>query len=112
MLTPEEIPLLWRVDRREYIANIYRFQDGELVLEAHDFDVPGWQDGHEEQTAPRLLAALERGGRAWGAFDGDTVAGMSAIPTGEVAHALEGLLEGTLPRSPLESEPWARAPRS
>ena len=79
MLTPEEIPLLWRVDRREYIANIYRLQDGELVLEAHDFDVPGWQDGHEEQTAPRLLAALERGGRAWGAFDGDTVAGAVVV---------------------------------
>ena len=73
-LTRDEISLLWRIDRREYIRNIYRLQDGELVLEPHDFEVPGWSRGNQESTTPRLLAALSRGGTAWAVFDRDVVA--------------------------------------
>jgi GNAT superfamily N-acetyltransferase len=78
-LTRDEIDLLHRIDRREYIANIYRLEAGELVLEAHDFDVPGWPPGHEESTIPRALAALDRGGKAWAALDGDLVAGAAVV---------------------------------
>ena len=78
-LGPQEISLLWRIDRREFIANIYRARGGELVLEAHNFDVPGWKEGHEAEVRPRLLAVLERGGRAWAAFDGDIVAGGAVV---------------------------------
>jgi hypothetical protein len=40
-LERHEIPRMWEIDRREYIANIYRLRDGALVLEPHNFDVPG-----------------------------------------------------------------------
>ena len=85
LLAAEELPLLWRVDRREYIPNIYRLEGRDLVLEPHNFDVPGWQEGHQESTMPRLLVALERGGIAWAAFDGEIVAGgavVDVVPVG------------------------------
>jgi predicted N-acetyltransferase YhbS len=75
LLTRDELPLLHQIDRREYIANIYRLTDGELVLEPHNFDVPGWPPGHEEETMPHVFEAFDRGGEAWAAFDGEVIAG-------------------------------------
>ena len=79
LLERREIPLFWRIDRREYIANIYRLRGGELVLEPHDFDVPGWPPGHEASTAPRLEAAVDRGGQAWAVFDGESIVAGAVI---------------------------------
>ena len=78
-LTQDELPCLWAIDRGEHIANIYRLQDGELVLEARDFDVPGWPPGHEESTAPRLREALQRGGFAWAVIEGGNVVAGSVV---------------------------------
>ncbi len=41
-LTRAEIDGIWMIDRREHIARMYRLADGELQLEAHEVDVPGW----------------------------------------------------------------------
>ena len=38
-LQREEIPLVWQIDRREIIRNIYHLRDGELVLVPDYFDV-------------------------------------------------------------------------
>jgi GNAT superfamily N-acetyltransferase len=70
---------MWEIDRREYIPNIYRLRDGVLELEAHNFDVPGWPPGEQQTYLPRLLAALDRGGFAWAAFDGDVIAGGAVL---------------------------------
>lgn len=79
MLAERELALLWTIDRREYIANIYRLHGDELVVEPHHFDVPGWQAGQEAATTPRLHEALGRGGEAWAVFDGDTLVGAAVI---------------------------------
>ena len=81
LLRTEELPRLWTIDRREFIESIYRLQDGQLVLEPHDFQVPGWPPGNQEGALPRLVAALGRGGLAWGAFNGETVAGGAVVDT-------------------------------
>jgi GNAT superfamily N-acetyltransferase len=73
-LQRHEIPRMWEIDRREYIANVYRLRDGALVLEKHDFKVPGWPPGRREEVTPIFYAALDRGGCAWGAFDRDVIA--------------------------------------
>ena len=78
-LTRDEIDLLHRIDRREYIANIFRFEGGGLVLEAHNFDVQDWPPEHEESTIPLVLAALDRGGKAWAVLDGEMVAGAVVV---------------------------------
>jgi len=72
-LTGPEVPRVWTIDRREHIAGIYRLRDGQLVLEPHDFEVPGWKPGQEEETTPRLLALVARGGSASAFYDGDTL---------------------------------------
>jgi GNAT superfamily N-acetyltransferase len=86
LLLRSEIPVLWQIDRREYIANIYRLTDGKLVLEPHNFDVPDWPPGEREHQTPLLEACFDHGGRGWAAFDGETIAG---------AAVLEGKLFGS-----------------
>jgi predicted N-acetyltransferase YhbS len=78
-LERQELPRLWEIDRREYIASIYRLVDGALVLDRHDFEVPGWAPGNREHQEPILLDCLEHGGSAWGAFEGDVIAGGAVL---------------------------------
>ena len=87
LLARDELPLLWRIDRREYIANIYRRQGNELVLEVHNFDVPGWPPGEQETYLPLVQAALDRGGFAWAAFDAETIAGSAVVDVKPVGVA-------------------------
>jgi GNAT superfamily N-acetyltransferase len=87
LLARHEISLIWGTDRREYIANIYRLQDGALVLEPHNFDVPGWKPGAEEATTPRLLTILDRGGEAWAVFDASSIAAAVVTDTRPVGTA-------------------------
>jgi hypothetical protein len=44
------------------IDNIYRFENGTLVLRPHHFDVPGWPPGAAEKSTPILLDCFDRGG--------------------------------------------------
>ena len=86
-LTVEEVPRVWTIDRREYIANIYRRQDGELVLEPHDFEVPGWRPGQEESDGARFVAVLARGGVAWAVLDEDAVVAATVVDVKPVGAA-------------------------
>jgi mutator protein MutT len=79
LLARDEITRLWEIDRREFIENIYRMQDGKLVLEPHNFDVPGWPPGHQEEAMPELLDCFDRGGTFWGAFESDALAGAAVL---------------------------------
>ena len=42
LLQREEIPLIWQIDRREIVENIYHLREGRLVLEPDYFDIQGW----------------------------------------------------------------------
>lgn len=74
-----EIPLIWTIDRAEYIENLYRLQDGELVLEPHNFAVTGWPPGEADIYLPILLETFERGGYFDAAFDGERLAGLAVV---------------------------------
>ncbi len=88
----EELSLLWTVDRREFIDYIYRLQDGNLVLEPHHFDVPGWPADSKDRESPRHVEALGRGGIAWGAFDGESLVGGAVVDT-RLVGAREDLVQ-------------------
>jgi GNAT superfamily N-acetyltransferase len=91
-LRRDEIELIWTIDRREHISNIYRLVDGELRLEPHDFDVPGWHPDNVARTTPLLYKMDDRGGRFFAAFDGDALVGVSVLDTvarGEGADLLQ-----------------------
>jgi predicted N-acetyltransferase YhbS len=65
----EEIKHVWNIDRSEVIENIYRLENGVLVLRPQHIDVPGWPPGEAEKYTPILLDSFDRGGWFHGLFD-------------------------------------------
>jgi len=78
-LEREEVPLVWQIDRREVIHNIYNLHDGELVLVPEYFDVQGWPPGEVEHYTSVLLDCFDRGGTFWGAFEDGTLVGTAIL---------------------------------
>ncbi|HET9587709.1 MAG TPA: GNAT family N-acetyltransferase [Anaerolineales bacterium] len=78
-LQREEIPLVWQIDRREIVENIYYLQNGKLVLKPDYFDIQGWPPGGPEQYTPILLDCYDRGGTFWGAFENDALVGVAIL---------------------------------
>jgi len=74
-----EIPLIWQIDRREIVQNIYRLTNGGLVLTPDYFDIQGWPPGEAELYTPILLACYDRGGTFWGVFEADTLVGVAIL---------------------------------
>lgn len=79
LLHRDEIPLIWQIDRREVIENIYYLRDGKLVLEPEHYQMQGWPPGEAEQYTPVLLDCYDRGGFFWGAFENDLLTGVSVL---------------------------------
>lgn len=79
LLQRDELPLIWQIDRREVIENIYYLREGKLILEPEHYDVPGWPPGEAEQYTPLLLDCYDRGGTFWGAFENDQLVGVSIL---------------------------------
>ena len=67
-LQREEIPLVWQIDRREIIQNIYHLRDGELVLVPDYFDVQGWPPSEAEHYTPMLTDCFDHGGTFLGSI--------------------------------------------
>ena len=79
LLRRDEIPLIWQIDRREIVENIYHLKNGELILKPDYFDIQGWPPGESELYTPILLDCFDRGGTFWGAFDDDRLIGVSIL---------------------------------
>ncbi len=79
LLQRGEIPLIWRIDRREVIDNIFYLREGKLVLEPEHYDMQGWPPGEAEQYTLILLDCYDRGGFFWGAFEKDRLVGVSIL---------------------------------
>jgi len=78
-LARDEIELIWTIDRREMIERIYRLEGGELRLEPHNFEVPGWPPDEARTTTPGLYEAFDRGAIFFGAFDAGGLVGNSVL---------------------------------
>lgn len=78
-LQREEIPLIWKIDRREVIENVYYLHEGKLVLELEHYDMRGWPPGEAEHYTPILLDCYDRGGTFWGAFENDKLIGVAIL---------------------------------
>lgn len=79
LLQRTEIPLIWQIDRREIIENVYYLREGKLVLEPEHYDMQGWPPGEAELYTPLLLDCYDRGGLFWGAFENDLLVGVSIL---------------------------------
>ncbi len=78
-LQRDEIPLIWQIDRREVIQNIYHLRNGELVLVPEYFDMQGWPPGESEHYTPILLDCYDRGGTFWGVFEDGNLVGTAIL---------------------------------
>ena len=78
-LQRDEINLLWQIDRREIVENIYYLRNGELVLELEHFDMQGWPPGEAEHYTSILTDCYDRGGIFWGAFEGEQIVGAAIL---------------------------------
>jgi GNAT superfamily N-acetyltransferase len=61
------------------IENIYRLENGALVLHPHHFDARGWPPGEAENYTPILIECFDRGGWFHGLFEGDAIAGVAVL---------------------------------
>ena len=79
LLQRDEIPLIWQIDRREVIHNIYHLRDGELILVPEFFDMQGWPPGEAEHYTPILMDCFDRDGTFWGAFEDGKLVGTAIL---------------------------------
>jgi predicted N-acetyltransferase YhbS len=84
LLQRAEMPLIWQINRREIVENIYIIQDGKLVLKPAYFEIQGWPPGEEEIYTPLLLDCYDRGGPFWGAFDNDRLVGVAILESKKI----------------------------
>ncbi|MBA8877084.1 GNAT family N-acetyltransferase [Phyllobacterium myrsinacearum] len=78
-LTRDQIEQIWTIDRSEIIENIYTLRDGELVLHPEFCDAQGWEEGEADKYTPLLQQSFDRGGKFFGAFDGEKLAGAGIV---------------------------------
>jgi len=80
-LVRDEVLRLWEIDRAEVIENVYHLEDRKLVLRPEHYDVQGWPPGEPELYTPILLNCFDRGGWAYGLFDGEMLIAMVMLDT-------------------------------
>jgi len=79
VLEREEIHDVWSIDRSERIDGLYRHEGDRLVLEPGRHDLRGWPAGEAERYGPMLLDCFDRGGTAYGAFDGERLVAAAVL---------------------------------
>ncbi|MCY3411696.1 MAG: GNAT family N-acetyltransferase [Candidatus Heimdallarchaeota archaeon] len=78
-LKRDEIVKVHEINRTETIDGIYYFREGRLELEDEDFDVPEWTVEKKDSFVIDIQKLFDRGGSVFGAFENDTLVGMSTI---------------------------------
>ncbi|GIO30075.1 MULTISPECIES: GNAT family N-acetyltransferase [Paenibacillus] len=74
-----ESGLIRQIDRSETIGSIYKINDGVLEAVPAGHECPTWDERHAQEMMERFEYELKRGGTAYGAFDGDTLAGFGVL---------------------------------
>jgi predicted N-acetyltransferase YhbS len=75
-LLRNEIALVWEMDRREVIDNIYYPENGGLVLKPEHYDMAGWPPGEADIYTPLLVKCFDHGGWFHGLFDDGRLIGV------------------------------------
>lgn len=78
-LRGEELDEIWLIDRSEKVENIYRLEDGRLVLKPEHHDMQGWPTGEAESYGALMFDCFDRGGTFFGAFEEGRLIGVSVL---------------------------------
>lgn len=87
----EEAELISHIDRSEYIAKIYRTEEGKIHETLAGHECATWDQHHLEELQERFRVEMRNGAYAYGAFDGDRLAGF-----GVLAHQFRGVNKNQL----------------
>jgi len=79
VLQKAEIRKVKEIDRRDYSEAIYQMKEGKIVDVAKIFNHRGFSSEQFEQITASLEALHDQGGMVFGAFDGATLVGISAL---------------------------------
>jgi len=79
ILKQNEIHLLKQIDRSEKLDGIYYFEGKNLKLREIDYYMQGFPEGELEELLERLEVLHNNGGAIFAAFDGEKIAGMTAV---------------------------------
>lgn len=78
-LQRDEVELLWQIERREIVQEIYEVTDGKLNLRRQFYDTRQWPDGETEIYTPILLDCFDHDGVFLGAFAGENLVAASVV---------------------------------
>jgi len=67
------------IDRSEVIEGVWYLREGRLVLERERWEGRGWPPGKLPYNIARIRDCLDRGGAAWGAFEGERLVGIAVL---------------------------------
>lgn len=84
-MTAEESQKIKDIDRSEYIPFIYEIVNGEMTAIPQNHECQSWDETTYQEIKTRFEYELSQGGTAYGAFDGDRLAGF-----GVLAHQWRG----------------------
>jgi predicted N-acetyltransferase YhbS len=90
-LLREEIEQVWNIDRSEVVENIYRLENGALVLRPQHFDVRGWPPGEAEKYTPILIDCFDRGGWFHALFDDAKFVGVVVVDSKRIGRRKDQL---------------------
>ena len=90
-LAHDELPKFEQLDRTEQIEHVHYVRKGILVLEAEHWDVPDWSPEEKQRRIRGLQDISEKGATFFGAFDGETLVGMSILGHTPVATGIDRL---------------------
>jgi predicted N-acetyltransferase YhbS len=87
----EEVEQVWNIDRSEVIENIYRLENGALVLRPQHFDVRGWPPGEAEKYTPILIDCFDRGGWFYALFNDAELVGVVVVDSKRIGRRKDQL---------------------
>ncbi|MGC9384715.1 MAG: GNAT family N-acetyltransferase [Kosmotogaceae bacterium] len=88
-ISKKELLKLEELDRTEHIDYVYKYDNDSLVKSFLNITIPKWSNNKKDDFIQTLSEKIDKGGKAFGAFDGDKLAGISALGNrawGNIAH--------------------------
>lgn len=79
LLNRNELARLAEIDRSEWIGRVYYFRNDRMELVEEEHDVKGWNPAELAEYIEVLHRLYDAGGWVFGAFDGEHLAGLSAL---------------------------------
>ncbi len=90
-LTYDELVKYEQLDRTEHVDHIHYVREGKLVLEAKRWDFPDWSPEEKQRRIRGFQSLWAEGATFFGAFDGETLIGISILDHTPVATGIDRL---------------------